>query len=106
MKFIITVSTAAVLASSPLMAEIWYQDSDMDGYGNPEIAVEADTQPLGYVLNDIDCDDTDIDIYDGCSLLLGNSQGTAALAGVGALIALGAAFGSGGSTNSTTGTTN
>lgn len=104
MKFMIKVSTAAVFAASPLMAEIWYQDSDMDGYGNPEIAVEAETQPLGYVLNDLDCDDSDIDIYDGCSLLRGNSQGTAALAGFGALIALGAAFGSGGSTNSTTGT--
>lgn len=104
MKFMITVSTAAVLVSSPLMAEIWYQDRDMDGYGNPELMIEADTQPLGYVANDSDCDDTDIDIYRGCSLLLGNSQGTAALAGFGALIALGAAFGSGGSTNSTTGT--
>lgn len=105
MKFTVALTFAASMVTSPLMAEIWFQDLDADGYGNADVSVEADTQPLGYVLNNIDCDDSDIDIYNGCGLLLGNSQGTAALAGVGALLVMGAVFGSGGSsTNATSGT--
>src|SRR5690606_29776156 len=37
----------------------WYADADGDGYGDAGNAIEACSQPEGYVLNDQDCDDTD-----------------------------------------------
>ncbi len=35
----------------------WYADADEDGYGNPDVSVEACDAPVGYVDNDLDCDD-------------------------------------------------
>ena len=36
----------------------WYEDADQDGLGNPNIFVEACSQPLGYVVDNTDnCDD-------------------------------------------------
>jgi len=36
----------------------FYQDADGDGYGNPNRPVNAYSQPMGYVENSEDCDDT------------------------------------------------
>jgi PKD repeat protein len=38
---------------------IWYFDFDGDGFGDKNITVGQCTQPLRYVLNNYDCDDTD-----------------------------------------------
>ncbi len=35
----------------------WYQDSDGDGLGNPGVIQNYCEQPVGYVANQIDCDD-------------------------------------------------
>lgn len=43
----------------------WYKDLDGDGFGDPSDLIENDTQPLGYVTDGTDCDDTDMDIYPG-----------------------------------------
>ena len=36
---------------------IYYQDSDGDGFGNIEVTVETCATPMGYVANNTDCDD-------------------------------------------------
>jgi hypothetical protein len=37
----------------------YYADSDGDGYGNPSVSVNACATPVGYVIDNTDCDDTD-----------------------------------------------
>jgi hypothetical protein len=46
---------------------VWYQDSDLDGYGNLLMSISACEQPSGYVGNSGDCDDTDATIHPGAS---------------------------------------
>jgi len=45
----------------------WYEDSDDDGYGNPNVTMLSCDQPIGYVANDDDCDDTDPDVHPGAA---------------------------------------
>ncbi|MDP6947314.1 MAG: MopE-related protein, partial [Myxococcota bacterium] len=47
--------------------ESWYQDGDQDGYGAPDIRVDACTQPSGHVDNDEDCDDEEATTYPGAT---------------------------------------
>ncbi|MFL1013650.1 MopE-related protein [Flavisericum labens] len=37
---------------------VWFEDFDNDGYGNANSSLLACSQPLGYVANDFDCNDT------------------------------------------------
>ncbi len=39
-------------------ATVWFFDGDMDGFGNPNNNIMACSQPLGFVANNLDCDDT------------------------------------------------
>jgi putative metal-binding protein/type IX secretion system substrate protein len=43
----------------------WYQDQDGDGYGNPFVHQTGSTQPLNYVSDNTDCDDTKASIHPG-----------------------------------------
>ena len=45
--------------------ETWYADTDGDGYGSPDEAVDSCSGLAGYVDNDGDCDDTDDTTYPG-----------------------------------------
>jgi hypothetical protein len=42
-----------------LVDTVYYQDSDGDGFGNPAVTQVACGQPVGYVLDNTDCVDTD-----------------------------------------------
>lgn len=45
----------------------WYADSDGDGYGDPDAALYQFSEPLGYVLDNTDCDDSDAITYPGAT---------------------------------------
>ncbi|MCK0109159.1 PQQ-dependent sugar dehydrogenase [Flavobacteriaceae bacterium S0825] len=40
----------------------WYEDADNDTFGNPDVSQTATTQPIGYVSDNTDCDDTNPNI--------------------------------------------
>ena len=54
------------------IAKTFYQDADGDGYGNPNISVQACTQPAGYVTDNTDCDDTRASVHPGAPEICGN----------------------------------
>ncbi|MBX3245994.1 MAG: hypothetical protein KF901_02290 [Myxococcales bacterium] len=49
-------------------AVLWYRDADGDGYGDPGAEpVASCAPPPGYVLNALDCDDSDAEVHPGAS---------------------------------------
>ena len=50
----------------------YYQDADSDGYGNPNISLQACTQPAGYVTDSTDCDDTKGSVHPSATEICGN----------------------------------
>ncbi|GAB6093762.1 hypothetical protein JCM14469_00140 [Desulfatiferula olefinivorans] len=58
--------------AQPVVTKLWYEDSDGDGFGNPDASVNRESLPDGYVANTFDCDDTDGDIHPMANELLGD----------------------------------
>ena len=48
-------------------ASIWYQDSDFDGFGDPAVSIISCTPQIGFVSNNGDCDDTNINVNPGAT---------------------------------------
>ena len=48
----------------------WYADSDGDTYGNPSVSLTQCLQPVGYVLNNTDCNDSVAAINPGMTEIL------------------------------------
>lgn len=57
------------MSSTPYQPQAipWFQDVDGDGYGNPDASRFDEERPNGFVDNNLDCDDQNIDIHPGAS---------------------------------------
>ncbi|MCB9744168.1 MAG: hypothetical protein H6740_16340 [Alphaproteobacteria bacterium] len=56
---------AAVDEPEAVDADVWYADTDGDGYGDVDFDTPACSQPSGYVGDARDCDDTDPSVHPG-----------------------------------------
>ncbi|MBX2796403.1 MAG: hypothetical protein KTR31_02000 [Myxococcales bacterium] len=56
-------TTEPAVPPPPGATFVWHPDADLDGFGDPEIVVEAPTVPAGHTSDASDCDDTDPDIH-------------------------------------------
>ena len=59
----------------PHLLNSWYPDSDGDGYGNPNFVIRMCLQPLNYVDNPDDCNDTDFWVHPEDDLLHVDASG-------------------------------
>ena len=56
---------SGVVDDQAIDAITFYLDDDVDGFGDPDISVDACAAPQGYILDGTDCDDADLDIFPG-----------------------------------------
>jgi len=64
--FVYNYSQTGSVTGNTVVVRYAYLDSDGDGYGDPNIYItNAYRQPIGYVTNNLDCDDGDVDQHPG-----------------------------------------
>jgi len=51
------------VSDEDLLVETWYADVDSDGYGDASVSELSCSQPVGYVKDDMDCDDDDASLH-------------------------------------------
>ncbi len=68
------------LTDDGVVTSTWYQDADGDGFGNPAVSQQNCAQPVGYVLNNTDCNDASASVNPGasevCNLIDDNCNGS------------------------------
>lgn len=55
-------SANQIVTVVPNPANVWYADTDGDGFGNLQSPTVACSQPVGYVLNNTDCNDSNANV--------------------------------------------
>ncbi|HCI57517.1 MAG TPA: hypothetical protein DFH96_01950 [Bacteroidetes bacterium] len=60
------------LVDDNIVNSTYYADADGDGFGNPLVDSSACAPPIGYVLNNTDCNDANNAIYPGATEVCGN----------------------------------
>ena len=69
------IDDVALMPMEPVDLNTYYQDADGDTYGNADVSITvAGDAPTGYVENNLDCDDTNPDIYPGAIEVLNNKD--------------------------------
>jgi hypothetical protein len=70
---ILNVSSGNTVTISILVNVTYYSDLDNDGFGNSSVSLVSCTgAPAGYVLNNTDCDDNDVNVYQSATLFIDN----------------------------------
>ena len=59
-------------ADDGLIFNTYFADADNDGFGNPNNMIDSCAQPLGYVTDSTDCDDSKANVYPGAQEILSN----------------------------------
>ena len=59
---VLTMVGGVATWADPCVSSIYYADTDSDGYGDNSVLTVACAQPVGYVSNGDDCDDSDANI--------------------------------------------
>jgi hypothetical protein len=58
-------SGAIICQNADQALTTYYRDADGDGYGNPNVSVQACSQTVGYVTDNTDCNDADAAVHSG-----------------------------------------